>query len=100
MKAGIGPVKGTFKGNVQLQDMRPPEHYRIVVEGKGLIGFAKGSANFDLEEQDGGTLVKYAGELQVGGTIASVGQRMIEGAAKAMATKFFTALEAETTRRK
>jgi len=58
MKAGIGPVKGTFKGNVQLQDMRPPEHYRIVVEGKGLIGFAKGSANFDLEEQDGGTLVK------------------------------------------
>src|SRR6266849_3200919 len=69
LKAGVGAIKGNFRGNVYLEDMRPPEHYRIVVEGKGLIGFAKGSANFDLEEQDGGTLVKYGGELQAGGTI-------------------------------
>lgn len=95
LKAGVGAIKGAFKGNVNLEDMRPPEHYRIVVEGKGVIGFAKGSATFDLAEQDSGTLITYAGELQVGGTIASVGQRMIEGAAKMMATKFFTALEHE-----
>jgi carbon monoxide dehydrogenase subunit G len=97
LKAGIGAIKGSFQGNVHLEDMRPPEHYRIVVQGKGVIGFAKGSADFDLADQDGGTLITYAGELQVGGTIASVGQRMIEGAAKMMATKFFTALEKETS---
>src|SRR6266436_5660708 len=58
LKAGVGAIKGTFKGNVRLEDMRPPEHYRIVVEGKGIVGFAKGSANFDLLEQDGSTMIK------------------------------------------
>ena len=95
LKAGVGSIKGTFKGEVRLEDMRPPEHYRIVVEGKGAIGFAKGSADFDLEEKDGLTVIKYSGELQIGGTIAGVGQRMIQGAAKMMASRFFTALEAE-----
>lgn len=95
IKAGVGAIKGTFRGNVTLEDMRPPEHYRLALQGKGVVGFAKGAATFDLEEQDGGTVVKYSGELQVGGTIAGVGQRMIEGTAKMMAAKFFTALEAE-----
>ena len=95
LKAGVGSIKGTFKGEVRLEDMRPPEHYRIVVEGKGAVGFAKGSADFDLEEKDGGTLIKYSGEMQIGGTIAAVGQRMIQGAAKMMASRFFAALEAE-----
>src|SRR5712692_806048 len=96
LKAGVGVVKGTFKGNVKLEEMRSPEHYRIVLDGKGGPGFVKGSGDFDLEAQDGGTLIKYAGEMQVGGTIAGVGQRMIQGAAKMMASQFFTALEAET----
>jgi carbon monoxide dehydrogenase subunit G len=95
LKAGVGSIKGTFKGEVRLEDMRPPEHYRIVVEGKGAIGFAKGSADFDLEEKDGVTVIKYSGELQIGGTIAGVGQRMIQGAAKMMAARFFQALEAQ-----
>jgi carbon monoxide dehydrogenase subunit G len=95
LKAGVGPIKGTFKGELRLEDMRSPEHYRIVVEGKGAVGFAKGSADFDLAEQDGATLIKYSGELQIGGTIAGVGQRMIEAAAKMMAARFFAALEAE-----
>lgn len=95
LKAGVGAIKGTFKGEVRLEDMRPPEHYRIVVEGKGAMGFAKGTADFDLEENDGATVIKYSGELQIGGTIAGVGQRMIQGAAKMMASRFFAALEAE-----
>src|SRR6266851_5310637 len=95
MKAGVGIVKGTFKGNVKLEEMRAPEHYRIVVDGKGGPGFVKGSGDFDLEEQDGATLIRYAGEMQVGGTIAGIGQRMIQGAAKMMAARFFTALEVE-----
>jgi len=94
MRAGIGAIKGTFKGDVHLEDMRPPEHYRIVVQGKGGVGFAKGSADFDLVEKDGGTLIKYSGEMQIGGTIAGVGQRMIQGAAKMMASQFFAKLEA------
>lgn len=95
LKAGVGSIKGTFKGEVRLEHMCPPEHYRIVVEGKGAIGFAKGSADFDLEGNNGATVIKYAGELQIGGTIAGVGQRMIQGAAKMMASRFFAALEAE-----
>src|SRR5712692_4238320 len=95
LKAGVGVVKGTFKGNVKLEEMRPPEHYRIVVDGKGGPGFVKGSGDFELEEKDGATLISYAGEMQVGGTIAGIGQRMIQGAAKMMASRFFTALETE-----
>src|SRR6266851_8997350 len=95
LKAGVGAIKGTFKGEVRLEDMRPPDHYRIVVEGKGAVGFAKGSADFDLEDEDGATLIKYSGELQIGGTIAGVGQRMIVAAAKMMASRFFAGLEAE-----
>jgi carbon monoxide dehydrogenase subunit G len=97
MKAGIGAIKGTFKGDVRLEEMSPPEHYRIVVQGKGAMGFAKGSADFDLEEKNGGTLIRYSGEMQIGGSIAGVGQRMIQGAAKMMATQFFAKLEAAVT---
>jgi carbon monoxide dehydrogenase subunit G len=95
IRTGIGSIKGVFNGNVRLEDMRPPEHYRIVVDGKGSPGFLKGSGDFELEAQGDATIIKYSGELQVGGTIASVGQRMIQGTAKMMATQFFTALEAE-----
>ena len=98
MKAGIGAIKGTFKGDVRLEDMRPPEHYRIVVQGKGAMGFAKGSADFDLEEKDGGTLIRYSGEMQIGGSIAGVGQRMIQGAAKMMASQFFAKLEEQVNK--
>ena len=95
IRAGVGSIKGIFNGSVTLEDMRPPEHYRIVVEGKGTPGFLKGSGDLDLEAQGDATLIKYVGEVQVGGTIASVGQRMIQATAKMMATQFFTALEAE-----
>jgi carbon monoxide dehydrogenase subunit G len=95
IRAGVGSIKGIFNGSVRLEDMRPPEHFRIVVEGKGTAGFLKGSGELDLEDQGDATVVHYTGDVQVGGTIASVGQRMIQGTAKMMATQFFTALEAE-----
>ncbi len=95
IRAGVGSIKGVFNGNVRLEDMRPPEHYRIVVDGKGGPGFLKGSGDFELAAQGDTTVIKYSGELQVGGTIASVGQRMIQGTAKMTASQFFTALEAE-----
>ena len=95
IRAGVGAIKGVFTGTVKLEDMRPPEHYRIVVEGRGSPGFMKGSGDLDLEVQGEATRIKYTGDLQLGGTIASVGQRMIQGTAKMMASQFFTALEAE-----
>src|SRR3989442_6033763 len=95
MKAGIGPVKGTFKGNVRLEDMQVPTHYRMIVDGKGGPGFVKGTGDFDLHEVDGGTAIAYTGDMQVGGVIAGVGQRMIEAAAKMLASQFFSKLDSE-----
>ena len=95
LRAGVGSIKGTFKGNVRLEEVRPPEHFRMVVDGKGQPGFLKGTGDIDLEESGDATLLKYSGDVQVGGTIASVGQRMIQGAARMMASQFFTAIEAE-----
>lgn len=95
MKAGIGPVKGTFKGHVSLDDMRPPEHYRMIVDGKGAPGFVKGAGDFNLTDVNGATEIAYVGDMQVGGVIAGVGQRMVEAAAKMLAGKFFSELEKE-----
>ena len=95
LRAGVGSIKGTFKGNVRLEEIRQPQHYRMIVDGKGQPGFLKGTGDIDLEEREDATIIKYAGDVQVGGTIASVGQRMIQGAAKMMASQFFTAIEVE-----
>ena len=95
IRTGVGSIKGIFTGSVKLKDMRAPEHFGMMVEGKGAPGFIKGSGDLDLEADGNTTLIKYTGEVQVGGTIASVGQRMIQGTVKMMASQFFTALEAE-----
>jgi uncharacterized protein len=95
MKAGVGSIKGIFTGNVRLEEIRPPEHFRMIVDGKGQPGFLKGNGSIDLAEKDGATVITFTGDVNVGGTIASVGQRMIQGSAKMMATEFFTAIEAE-----
>ena len=100
MRTGVGSIKGVFKGNVQLEDLRSPEHFRMVVDGKGSPGFLKGSGDLDLQTEGDTTTVCYTGDVQVGGTIASVGQRMIQGTVKMMATQFFTALEAEAQAKK
>jgi hypothetical protein len=98
LRAGVGSIKGVFTGSVRLEDMQPPRHFRMVVEGKGQPGFLKGTGDIDLDERDGITVVSYKGDVQVGGTIASVGQRMLQGAVKMTAAQFFTAIEAEAKR--
>lgn len=92
---GLAAVKGMYNGKVKLAEMQPPAHYKMILDGKGKLGFIKGSGTIDLEEQNGGTLLNYKGDVQVGGPLASVGQRMIDGAAKVMLGQFFTAMEAE-----
>ena len=61
LRAGVGAIKGVFNGNVRLEDMSAPSHYRIVVDGRGQPGFLKGAGDLDLEEKDGATAVRYAG---------------------------------------
>ena len=95
LSAGVGPIKGVFTATVSIENMTPPSNYRLVVEGKGQPGFIKGSGDLVLEEQIGNTLIRYTGNVQVGGMLASVGQRMIESTAKLLASKFFSALDAE-----
>jgi len=95
LKAGVGAIKGVYTGTIRLDELREPEHYKMIVDGKGSTGFVKGAGTLDLAEQGEETIITYAGDVSVGGTIASVGQRMVQSSAKMMAAQFFTALEAE-----
>ena len=87
----IGPVKATFKGKVTLTDLDPPNGYKISGEGDGgVAGFAKGGATRRRStDKDGGTLLTYNVEAQIGGKLAQLGQRLINGAAKKIADDFF-----------
>ena len=86
----IGPVKAKWKGKVHLTDLDPPNGYKISGEGEGgIAGFAKGGAVVALAPKDGGTLLTYNVEAQIGGKLAQLGQRLVAGAAKKMADDFF-----------
>ena len=88
--AKIGPVKAKFKGAVELQDIDAPNSYKIVGEGKGgAAGFGKGSAKVSLSDAEGGTLMAYEVNAQVGGKLAQIGSRLVNSAAKKMADDFF-----------
>ena len=86
----VGPVKATFKGAVVLSDMVAPSKLTLSGEGKGgAAGFAKGGADVTLEEIEGGTRLNYEVEANVGGKLAQLGSRLIDGFAKKMADQFF-----------
>ncbi|WP_428513404.1 CoxG family protein [Roseovarius sp.] len=90
----VGPVKATFKGMVTFGDMNQPESLRLEGEGKGgAAGFAKGAADVRLEEVEGGTRLSYDVEAKVGGKLAQLGSRIVDGFAKKMADQFFSNLE-------
>ena len=84
MKIKVGPVQGKFQGNIKLSDLNEPESYTIQVDGKGPAGFMKGVGNVRLEDQAPATILHYGGDAQVGGRIASVGQRLLDSSAKAL----------------
>jgi len=89
MQMALASLSGAFEGRVRITDQTPSSSFRLVVEGAGRIGFVKGEGLLKLLAADGGTQVSYEGEAQVGGTIAAVGQRLIDGTAKMMIKKFF-----------
>ena len=85
MEASVGPVTAArFTVVVELKNKVRPESFDMHVDGKGKAGFVNGIANVVLEERDGGTLMKYRADLQVGGRVASVGQRLLDSVGKAM----------------
>ena len=89
-KMKVGPVSARFKGRVTLSDFDPPNSYKISGEGEGgVAGFAKGGATVALADREGGTLLTYNVEAQIGGKLAQLGQRLNNGSAKKLADQFF-----------
>ncbi|MEW5987870.1 MAG: carbon monoxide dehydrogenase subunit G [Chloroflexota bacterium] len=84
MKIRVGPMQGAFDGKIALADLTPPETYRMKVNGNGPLGFVNGEGQVRLESQDGVTVMHYEGEAQVGGRVASVGQRLLDSSARAL----------------
>ncbi len=91
MKMALASLSGAFDGKVRITDQAPPNRFRLVVEGTGRIGFMKGEGVLTLSPSAAAdsTDVAYEGDAQIGGTIAAVGQRLIDGTAKMMIKKFF-----------
>ncbi len=90
VKLKIGPVRATFKGEVTLSELNPPESYVISGKGAGgVAGFARGGARVRLEEVAEGTRLSYAAEAAVGGKLAQLGQRLVKSTADKLAAQFF-----------
>lgn len=90
----IGPIRGKFKGEIELKDLNEPETYTMVVDGKGAPGFVKATGHVKLEARGQQTLLQYSGKAQVGGKIASVGQRLMDTSARSIIRQSLEGLNA------
>jgi uncharacterized protein len=88
----VGPVQGRFEANMELADLTPPTSYRLIIHGTSPVGFVDGEGLVRLEEANGITTMFYSGDAAVGGKIATVGQRLLDVAAKAIAKQALNAL--------
>ena len=93
MTVGIGPVRGKYNAKIMMRDKIPYTSFRLVLEGNGPTGFVNGGASITLEEKDGRTTVLVDSEAQVGGTVARVGQRLMESVGRMLLEKFFGCLQ-------
>jgi carbon monoxide dehydrogenase subunit G len=97
LTVGVANVKGTYKSTIQLADINEPDSYRLLVEGGGKPGSIKGEGLLTMTDVADGTLVSYQGDVQVTGTVARVGQRLLGSVAKMMVGKFFGCIEGKVT---
>jgi carbon monoxide dehydrogenase subunit G len=96
MNVGIGMVKGTYNGKVRLSNMNKPTDYQMYVDGSGRPGFIKGTGTVRLAEGENSTTdIEYEGDVEVGGPIGSVAQRMLGGVANRMVGQFFGCIESK-----
>jgi len=93
LSMGIAAITGRYEGTVSITDQQPPHSYRMLVDGSGTPGFVKGQGRIELREQGAATLVTVSGDVQVGGLIARVGQRLLSAAAKMTMDRFFGCLQ-------
>lgn len=92
----VGPVSATFAGTVRFEDIRAPEGYTLVGQGNGgMAGFAKGRAVVSLREEGADTVLTYEAKAEIGGKIASLGGRLIQGTSRKLADQFFSTFAAE-----
>ena len=89
VRFALAAISGKYAGKLEIADKNPPRSMRLRLEGQGIPGFMTGEAQIELTEKSGHTELRYAGEAQVGGMIASVGQRMIDLAARKLIQQFF-----------
>jgi hypothetical protein len=89
MKMALAAFSGLFTGKIKITEANPPQSFKMLVEGSGKVGFLKGEGLMNLAPSGDSTELTYEGDVQVGGTIAAVGQRMIDTTAKMMIRKFF-----------
>ncbi len=89
MRIGVGAITGVFAGSIRLHDLKPTSEYQMTVNGSGGPGFVKGEGTVQLVQDDSGTMLRYSGDVSAGGAIASLGQRMIGGAARMVIDQFF-----------
>lgn len=99
MNVRVGPVQGKFEGKIELADINAPDSYRMKVSGQGSPGFLNGEGNVRLEGNGAETLMHYTGDVQVGGKIAGVGQRLIDSTAKSIIRQGLVALDAQIVAR-
>ncbi|MCL4262001.1 MAG: carbon monoxide dehydrogenase subunit G [Anaerolineae bacterium] len=99
LKIKVGPVQGNFNGNILLSDIQSPDSYTIAVDGKGAPGFVKGNGRLRLEPSGDSTILHYEGDAQVGGRLASVGQRLLDTSANAIIRQSLEGLEAQIAAR-
>ena len=97
MKIGVGMVRGTFTGRVRISDKQEPESYRMLVEGSGTQGQVSGEGELRLVEENGQTRVSYSGTANVRGTLARVGARMLQPAARTIVGQFFDCLASKAS---
>ena len=95
MKMAISSIQGLFAGKVKIGDQNPPHSFKLTVEGTGKVGFMKGAGVLTLTPQAEATQVAYQGDVQVGGLIAGVGQRLIDTTAKLIIRRFFEKLSTQ-----
>lgn len=92
MRFALASLSGAFEGKVRIIDQRPPQSFRLVVEGSGRIGFVKGDGVLEFRAASNGTEISYEGDAHVGGALAAVGQRLVDGTTKMLLKRFFEAL--------
>jgi carbon monoxide dehydrogenase subunit G len=97
LTVGVANIKGTYKSTIQLTDIQEPDSYRLLVEGGGRPGSIKGAGLLTMSDTPDGTLVSYQGDVEVTGTVARVGQRLLPSVAKMMVGKFFECMDTKVT---